>query len=71
MNRNRVNFTLLRILLIMIPVLSHHDVFTEIKGSYHFGTEDGLPSNHVLCMYVDREGAVWVGTSGGAARYDG
>lgn len=55
----------------MIPVLSHHDVFTEIKGSYHFGTEDGLPSNHVLCMYVDREGAVWVGTSGGAARYDG
>ena len=32
---------------------------------------DGLPHNHVRCIYCDREGHLWFGTDGGVAHYDG
>lgn len=34
-------------------------------------TEQGLPLNTVQTMYQTRAGHLWVGTSGGAARFDG
>ena len=34
-------------------------------------TEDGLPQNTVNAILEDRDGFLWVGTSGGLARFDG
>ena len=33
----------------------------------HFGTADGLPSNVMHSLCIDRDGSIWVGTSGGLA----
>ena len=38
----------------------------------HFSTANGLPNDHVMCLYVDSDGDVWVGTaSGGLSRIRG
>ena len=37
----------------------------------HITTEDGLPSNEVLCMTWQDNGTLWVGTDKGCASYDG
>src|SRR4051812_47533010 len=33
-----------------------------------YTTEDGLPSNNVLCLHADRQHTVWIGTDRGLAR---
>lgn len=37
----------------------------------HYGTEDGLASNHVYCMLQDRQGYLWFATNNGVSRFDG
>ena len=45
-------------------------------GAYHFIDNnlssltdiDGLPQNHVLAIYQDRENSIWIGTNGGLTR---
>lgn len=39
--------------------------------SRQMGTNDGLPSNSVRCMYQDSKGFLWMGTLNGLSRYDG
>lgn len=34
-----------------------------------FSEKDGLPSSRVNLLFCDREGAIWIATSGGIARY--
>ena len=34
-----------------------------------FTDKDGLPSNRINLLFCDREGALWIGTSGGIARF--
>jgi signal transduction histidine kinase/ligand-binding sensor domain-containing protein len=34
-----------------------------------FNRTNGLPSNNISSLYIDREGVLWIGTSGGLARY--
>ncbi|QRP64574.1 response regulator [Rhodanobacter sp. FDAARGOS 1247] len=36
-----------------------------------YATTDGLPSSSVYAVVQDRDGAIWFGTKGGIARYDG
>ena len=36
-----------------------------------YATGDGLPSSSVYAVVQDRDGAMWFGTKGGIARYDG
>lgn len=31
----------------------------------HFGAANGLPNEHVMCIYADADGDLWVGTAGG------
>ena len=37
----------------------------EGKGDFIFPRSDGLSSDSVLSVLVDREGVLWVGTDGG------
>jgi signal transduction histidine kinase/CheY-like chemotaxis protein/ligand-binding sensor domain-containing protein len=42
------------------------------KGRWRsFGVADGLPNNLVRSLLPDKDGALWVGTADGAARFDG
>ena len=42
------------------------------RGHWHtFGVKDGLANSVVFSMIQDRDGALWFGTQGGVARYDG
>ena len=36
-----------------------------------YDTSDGLPSTNVYAVVQDRKGAIWFGTKGGLARFDG
>ena len=36
-----------------------------------YGTQDGLPSSVVYTVVQDHDGAMWFGTKGGLARFDG
>lgn len=36
-----------------------------------FSQENGLPNNQIQCIYQDRKGWIWIGTSQGLSRYDG
>jgi len=36
-----------------------------------YSTADGLPSTNVYAVVQDRDGAIWFGTKGGLARFDG
>lgn len=52
---------------------------TESSGVYrlskntwtHFTTKDGLASDNIQNVAVARDGTVWLGTAGGASRFDG
>ncbi|MBP8040682.1 MAG: histidine kinase [Bacteroidales bacterium] len=37
----------------------------------HYTVKDGLAQNQVTTLYLDKQGFVWVGTKGGASRFDG
>lgn len=41
------------------------------KSFQNFTTKEGLASNRVFCIYEDRAGIIWFGTTDGASRYDG
>ena len=36
-----------------------------------FAQEDGLPNNQIQCIYQDKKGWMWIGTSHGLSRFDG
>jgi len=46
-------------------------VFAEPARFRRISITDGLSNNWVRCVYHDRFGYIWVGTSGGLNRYDG
>lgn len=53
----------------------HHVAFTKQtrsaehhEGAHSFDVRDGLSSNKVLSQFIDRDGALWVGTDGGLDR---
>lgn len=37
----------------------------------HFTTQNGLPANDIKVIHFDRNGTLWVATTGGAAKFDG
>ncbi|TND06560.1 MAG: Signal transduction histidine kinase [Bacteroidetes bacterium] len=37
----------------------------------HYNVSDGLPQSQINCIYQDSYGFIWIGTDGGAARFDG
>ena len=51
------------------------ETFSQNKTNYlsfdFFSQESGLPNNQIQCIYQDREGWIWAGTSQGISRFDG
>ncbi|NQU86437.1 MAG: hypothetical protein HQ541_11805, partial [Mariniphaga sp.] len=45
-------------------------VTPEINFDF-FSQEDGLPNNHIQCIYQDKKGWMWFGTNQGLSRFDG
>jgi len=43
----------------------------QIKPSFHFTEDDGLPGNTVKDIVKDKNGILWIATDNGIARYDG
>ena len=43
----------------------------DLRSLRRFGLEDGLPGSVVRSVVEDRAGALWFGTNGGVARWDG
>jgi PAS domain S-box-containing protein len=39
-------------------------LFNKSGSKYHFTEENGLPSNYILCLFVDKDNNVWFGTDG-------
>lgn len=37
----------------------------------HFGKEEGLPDDHIVCLFFDRERTLWIGTTHGLSRFRG
>lgn len=44
---------------------------TNILSFDYFSQEDGLPNNQIQCIYQDKKGWIWLGTSQGLSRFDG
>jgi ligand-binding sensor domain-containing protein/two-component sensor histidine kinase len=58
------------LLLILAPSLSMPGQTTHFTRSI-WRSQDGLPENIVQALVQDRDGYLWVGTTGGLARFDG
>jgi len=61
----------LRFHVIIILLLFSVPVIGQVYYSEHLTTTEGLPSNSIRCVFKDSRGFLWIGTDGGASRYDG
>lgn len=64
---SRLSFLIILLFVVKWNVYSNG---IEIRSS-QMGTNDGLPSNLVRCIYQDSKGFLWMGTLNGLSRYDG
>lgn len=44
---------------------------TNILSFDYFSQADGLPNNQIQCIFQDKNGWIWLGTSQGLSRFDG
>ena len=51
--------------------LRSEEALSFVVADRGYGVSDGLPAAQVLCLYEDRSGEVWVGTTAGLARLGG
>lgn len=54
-----------------IGTTNHGIMKYDGKKFFSLTENDGLISNRVSCLYIDRKGIVWCGTSSGISRFDG
>ncbi len=63
---------LLSFLLLLISVQSNSKTANSSDINFdYFLQEDGLPNNQIQCIYQDKKGWMWIGTSQGLSRFDG
>ncbi len=65
----RIRALLAGVLCLSLPVLAV--AAPEPPAFQSFGVADGLPSNRLTGLALDREGYLWIGTRDGLARFDG
>lgn len=63
------------ILIMSLHFLYLPEIFADSKTNIlsfdNFSQADGLPNNQIQCIYQDRKGWIWLGTSQGLSRFDG
>lgn len=52
-------------------IYAQENLITSEYAYRHYTTDDGLPSYSLESVFQDSQGFIWVGCSGGIARYDG
>ncbi|WP_276482428.1 two-component regulator propeller domain-containing protein [Paraflavitalea pollutisoli] len=57
-------------LLLLIACLSGHAQRSPLQFK-HLGLADGLSQSSAYCLFKDRKGFIWIGTTDGLSRYDG
>ena len=63
---NIVKKTIFLIVLIYPHLLFPQKIYFKLYTS-----KEGLPNARILCITQDRDGNIWLGTEGGAIKYDG
>lgn len=68
-----ININLILIFLLMLDsYLSSANTTNSSDINFdYFLQENGLPNNQVQCIYQDKKGWMWIGTSQGLSRFDG
>src|SRR5664279_3338902 len=51
--------------------LTFADGKTNVLSFDYFSQTDGLPNNQIQCIFQDKYGWIWLGTSQGLSRFDG
>jgi ligand-binding sensor domain-containing protein/signal transduction histidine kinase/DNA-binding response OmpR family regulator len=66
------------LLLLFVSVFSFtivSETYSQNKTNFlsfdYFSQESGLPNNQIQCIYQDKKGWIWLGTSQGLSRFDG
>jgi ligand-binding sensor domain-containing protein len=50
---------------------AYSDGKTNVLSFDYFSQADGLPNNQIQCIFQDKNGWIWLGTSQGLSRFDG
>jgi signal transduction histidine kinase/ligand-binding sensor domain-containing protein/DNA-binding response OmpR family regulator len=64
-------FFILVLFCFNIPERVFADGKTNVLSFDFFSQADGLPNNQIQCIYQDKKGWIWLGTSQGLSRFDG
>ena len=64
-------FSVLVVFNFIFTPLTFADGKTNILSFDYFSQTDGLPNNQIQCIFQDRKGWIWLGTSKGLSRFDG
>ncbi len=59
------------VLNLFYPTLLTGNDITNVLSFDSFTQVNGLPNNQIQCIYQDRKGWIWLGTSQGLSRFDG
>jgi signal transduction histidine kinase/ligand-binding sensor domain-containing protein/DNA-binding response OmpR family regulator len=69
--RSAKNIILMMLTMILIELSAFPDGKTNSFSFDSYTQADGLPNNQIQCIYQDRNGWIWLGTSQGLSRFDG
>lgn len=59
--------------IFILPCICIHSAFAQFPQFYfeNITTENGLSNNTITCLYQDKKGFLWIGTTNGLNKYDG
>jgi len=57
--------------LVFFLILISTVVYTQDPYHIQYGVEEGLPSEEIYDVYIDRNDVVWCTTDRGVSKYDG
>lgn len=63
-------YSILLVCALMIPTQLAHAQDASLKFK-HLGIADGLSQSSAYCLFQDKKGFIWIGTTDGLSRYDG
>jgi signal transduction histidine kinase/ligand-binding sensor domain-containing protein/DNA-binding response OmpR family regulator len=70
-----IKIILISVLLVATELIYAPEAFSDVKTNVisfdYFSQADGLPNNQIQCIFQDKNGWIWLGTSQGLSRFDG